>query len=120
MSELPAEEELPVLPTRVFLLSENCAWPGWTTGCTLGVSGVLPGDGSTISMPWRRVIISRKKQATAEAAEPFSFEKSKRLTVASPAAWAACAMGSEVLAAKASWKISSQLPHLPRRGFQPS
>src|SRR5260370_32115089 len=86
----------------------------------LGVSGLLPTDDSIISIPWRRVIISRKKQATADAAEPFSFEKSKRLLVASPATCAACAIGSDVLAAKTSWKMSSQLPHLPRRGFQPS
>src|SRR5437879_1059914 len=52
-----------------------------------------------ISRPWRSVIISRIKQATAEAADPFSREESKRRDVAAPAACAASAMGSEVLAA---------------------
>src|SRR5579859_891498 len=84
------------LPRRLLLYA---VWVGCTTGCTLGVSLSRLPVSRIISRPWRRVIMSRMKQATAEAAEPFSFEVSKRRVVASPAAWAARAIMSEVLAA---------------------
>src|SRR5579872_5752777 len=87
---------LPLLSGPLFFA--NCTEEGCTAGCTVGVSALSIGD-CIISSPRRNVIISRKKQATAEAAEPFSFELSKRLEVASPATCAASAIGSDVFAA---------------------
>src|SRR5690348_3937739 len=87
----------PVLPRGPELFSREGA--GGATGWTEGISDEVREVDCIISMPWRSVSISRRKQATAEAAEPFSLEKSKRRTVASPATWAAWAMGSDVLAA---------------------
>src|SRR6266581_7382330 len=79
---------LPVLRNGPLLLSA-ANWGGCTAGCIAGVSGKFSDEGCIISSPRRRVIISRKKHATAEAAEPFSFEFSKRRDIASPAACAA-------------------------------
>src|SRR5713226_5182715 len=82
----------PLSPAN-FILWGDC--PLVTAGCTVGGSrspGARPDEDCTMSNPRRKVIISCRKQATAEAAEPFSVELSNRRAVASPASWAAWAM----------------------------
>ena len=56
-----------------------------TSGCESAVSREDSLDCRTSSIPRRSVIISRIKQATAEAADPLAFDVSKRLEFASPA-----------------------------------
>src|SRR5579885_1911282 len=88
MSELRVPVLVLVPLTRELPLVSANRLSGCDTGCLLimGVSAGCSMACCTISMPLRKVIMSRIKHATAEAADPLSFAVSKRLEVASPAA----------------------------------